>query len=125
MNALSLAKLGIGFGVLAVASIGLLSPAPVEASSPPDHVSGAPDDVGKHLVRPANWQPRHEFDTPVISPVMVEAPVISPVMAVTQSKVSDSPVAAPIAQTIVAENAILATNDAEALALILALIDDL
>lgn len=33
-NALSIAKLGIGFGALAVASIGLLSPAQVEADVP-------------------------------------------------------------------------------------------
>ena len=39
-NALSIAKLGIGFGALAVASIGLLSPAQVEADVPEYYGSG-------------------------------------------------------------------------------------
>lgn len=40
MNALSLAKIGVGFGALAVASIGLLSPAQVEADVPEYHGGG-------------------------------------------------------------------------------------
>lgn len=39
-NALSLGKLGIGFGALAVASIGLLAPSPVEADVPAEYHGG-------------------------------------------------------------------------------------
>lgn len=39
-NALSLAKLGVGFGALAVASIGLLAPSPVEADVPDEYHGG-------------------------------------------------------------------------------------
>lgn len=39
-NALSLAKLGVGFGALAVASIGLLAPLPVEAGVPSEYHGG-------------------------------------------------------------------------------------
>jgi hypothetical protein len=55
-NALSLAKLGVGFGALAVASIGLLAPTPVEAESTL-HQGGPDRQVVDRITRPANWTP--------------------------------------------------------------------
>jgi len=55
-NALSIAKLGVGFGALAVASIGLLAPTPVEAESTL-HQGGPDRQVVERITRPADWKP--------------------------------------------------------------------
>ena len=55
-NALSLAKLGVGFGALAVASIGLLAPSPVEADVPAEyHGGGKSKSVSVDYVR-KQWE---------------------------------------------------------------------
>lgn len=55
-NALSLSKLGVGFGALAVASIGLLAPSPVEADVPTEyHGGGKSKSVSVDYVR-KQWE---------------------------------------------------------------------
>ena len=77
-NAHSLAKLGVGFGALAVASIGLLSPAQVEAAQP--HAGGPDKQLVERITRPANWSPKHELDLDLPeSPYARPAPVITTV----------------------------------------------
>lgn len=63
-NALSLAKLGVGFGALAVASIGLLAPTPVEAESTL-HRGGPDRQVVERITRPADWTPWRDTDSDV------------------------------------------------------------
>jgi len=54
-NALSLAKLGVGFGALAVASIGLLAPAPVEAEITQVYGGKYRDEVSREIIE-KQWE---------------------------------------------------------------------
>lgn len=67
-NALSIAKLGLGFGALAVASIGLLSPTPVEAAI---HGGGSSGRYSHYQEAPFNIQADDE-EIVLILTLMVE-----------------------------------------------------
>ena len=96
-NALSLAKLGVGFGAMAVASIGLLAPSPVEADVTAEyHGGGKSKSVSVDYVRKqwelqelrlkgriepaANLEPYRAADTVSPPPAPDPAPTIPTVL---------------------------------------------
>jgi hypothetical protein len=80
-NALSLAKLGIGFGTLAVASIGLLTPTSVEAQvlGSGSHRRATEEELWKYLPDPYVFKPKvEEIKVEVIEKVFLPSSEVTP-----------------------------------------------
>jgi hypothetical protein len=128
-NAISLAKLGVGFGALAVASIGLLAPTPVEAEDAL-HQGGPDKQLVERITRPANWTPKHELDldvpespyarpAPVITTVPGEVPTAPlPKVTITAKPTTVAPISVPA--KVAAPDTAAPLSEQDALAMVLA-----